>query len=126
MIEKCTHDPTQFKNLPIGMYHCPQCGEMVLASIGHPEPDKYFICEECGSLKTQTEINDDINQGSMGLCGCRYVDYQWNHKERYFEPVYFRCYSDYTEIPKDVYEGLKSESNELLRLMMYGTFNQKL
>ena len=32
---KCTHDPKQIKG-PIGMYHCPECGEMVLAGMEHP------------------------------------------------------------------------------------------
>lgn len=46
---KCTYDPSEFKNQPIGMFHCPECGEMVLAGMSHPEwdsleesADKYF------------------------------------------------------------------------------------
>ena len=30
----CPHDPRETIG-PIGMYHCPECGEMVLAGIGH-------------------------------------------------------------------------------------------
>ena len=33
--EKCPHDPTQTTG-PIGMYHCPDCGEMVIAGCAHP------------------------------------------------------------------------------------------
>ena len=34
--EKCPHDPRQTVG-PIGMYHCPECGEMVLAGMIHPD-----------------------------------------------------------------------------------------
>ena len=32
----CKHDPTTMKGQPIGMYHCPECGDMVLAGCSHP------------------------------------------------------------------------------------------
>lgn len=32
----CPHDPKQTTG-PIGMYHCPECGEMVLAGMDHPD-----------------------------------------------------------------------------------------
>ena len=35
IIDGCPHDPTIYKGLPIGMYHCPICGEMVLAGLAH-------------------------------------------------------------------------------------------
>jgi hypothetical protein len=31
----CTYDPQEAKG-PIGMFHCPECGEMVLAGVPHP------------------------------------------------------------------------------------------
>ncbi len=34
--EQCPHDP-RLTTGPIGMYHCPECGEMVLAGMGHPD-----------------------------------------------------------------------------------------
>ena len=33
---KCKHDPRVLSGQPIGMYHCPDCGEMVLAGMKHP------------------------------------------------------------------------------------------
>jgi hypothetical protein len=38
---KCTFDPTSdiYKDAPIGMFHCPECGEMVLAGMPHPDYD---------------------------------------------------------------------------------------
>ncbi len=31
----CKHDPTTMKGKPIGMYHCPECGDMVIAGMEH-------------------------------------------------------------------------------------------
>ena len=31
----CSYDPTQLKGLPIGQFHCPECGEMILAGVPH-------------------------------------------------------------------------------------------
>lgn len=36
---KCTHDPNLTTG-PIGMYHCPDCGDMVLAGMDHPDMDE--------------------------------------------------------------------------------------
>lgn len=32
----CPHDPKKRLGSPIGMYHCPVCGEMVVAGYDHP------------------------------------------------------------------------------------------
>jgi len=47
---KCTFDPTIYAGKPIGMFHCPECGEMVLAGLPHPDFDEPKI------LLTQIEI----------------------------------------------------------------------
>lgn len=39
---KCSHDPTKLLNMPIGMYHCPECGEMVLAGVAHTPDESWF------------------------------------------------------------------------------------
>ena len=36
---KCSYDPSPLIGLPIGMFHCPECGEMVVAGIEHPDYD---------------------------------------------------------------------------------------
>ena len=33
----CLHDPMTMLGKPIGMYHCPECAEMVVAGFVHPE-----------------------------------------------------------------------------------------
>lgn len=37
--KKCRFDPMapQYIGAPIGMFHCPLCGEMVLAGMPHPD-----------------------------------------------------------------------------------------
>lgn len=39
----CKYDPMEMKDAPIGMYHCPECGEMVLAGAPHPD---YSLLED--------------------------------------------------------------------------------
>ena len=34
---KCGHDPREMAGQPIGMFHCPECGEMVIAGMPHPD-----------------------------------------------------------------------------------------
>jgi len=34
-MKRCTYDPMLFKGKPIGMFHCPECGEMVIAGLSH-------------------------------------------------------------------------------------------
>ena len=36
---KCSHDPKTTIG-PIGMYHCPECGDMVIAGFDHPDIDE--------------------------------------------------------------------------------------
>ena len=38
----CAEKPEQFRGAPIGMYHCPNCGAMVVAGVEHPD-----VCAEC-------------------------------------------------------------------------------
>lgn len=38
----CAERPELLVGLPIGQYHCPDCGAMVLAGLPHPE-----LCKPC-------------------------------------------------------------------------------
>lgn len=40
----CDFDPVPYKGQPIGMFHCPYCGEMVLA--GLPHPNEFFTLDD--------------------------------------------------------------------------------
>ena len=37
---KCNYDPTELADAPIGQFHCPECGEMVIAGMPHPPSDE--------------------------------------------------------------------------------------
>jgi len=34
--DSCPYEPERLVGCPIGMFHCPLCGEMVLAGLPHP------------------------------------------------------------------------------------------
>jgi len=36
-MSKCSYDPRIVEGHALGMYHCPECGEMVVAGIDHPD-----------------------------------------------------------------------------------------
>jgi hypothetical protein len=38
----CTEKPEELMGQPLGMYHCPDCGAMVIAGLPHPE-----LCALC-------------------------------------------------------------------------------
>ena len=42
----CTFDPKTCAGLPIGMFHCPECGEMVMAGTDHLPPMSDFELDE--------------------------------------------------------------------------------
>ena len=44
--ENCTYDPRPLVGEPIGMFHCPGCGRMVVAGLPHPA---HMPCELCGA-----------------------------------------------------------------------------
>lgn len=39
MANKCSFDPSAppYDTAALGMFHCPECGEMVLAGVAHPD-----------------------------------------------------------------------------------------
>jgi len=44
-VENCPHDPRELLGQPIGMYHCPLCGMMVIAGFPHPGKESIDILE---------------------------------------------------------------------------------
>lgn len=44
---ECSYDPAARAGQPIGMFHCPDCGAMVLAGLPHPRSlDETFCAPE--------------------------------------------------------------------------------
>ena len=38
----CDEKPEELEGKPLGMYHCPSCGSMVIAGLPHPK-----LCKRC-------------------------------------------------------------------------------
>lgn len=45
MKKLCPFDPTIYKDSPMGMFHCPWCGEMQMAGMAHL-PGQYIETDE--------------------------------------------------------------------------------
>jgi len=54
----CPHNPEAYAGMPIGMYHCPSCGVMVLAGSAHPT-----LCLECAE---KLRANLSLDKGKTG------------------------------------------------------------
>jgi hypothetical protein len=87
--------------------------------------EKYFICTDCGTLITQSEKDDDLScGGGQAMCYCHYVEMQWDNEADCFEPIYFREFTDYVEIPAKIYTRLRLEGNTVIRLQMYRSWKR--
>jgi hypothetical protein len=67
---KCSHDPRELKGHPIGMYHCPECGEMVVAGIEHPNYDLIGEgpdLDSCPVCKKPNCFNPQIEEVDIGV-----------------------------------------------------------
>lgn len=65
---KCSYDPITANSRAQGMYHCPDCGEMVLAGVVHPD---YSLSEADLVVRTDSNsvefVNDYLNR--LGVDG---------------------------------------------------------
>ena len=62
--KKCSYDPKPLLGQPIGQFHCPECGEMVLAGMEHPD---YSLLDESAPLKPEWSslINQRDEKGNL-------------------------------------------------------------
>jgi hypothetical protein len=56
--KQCRFDPMapQYIDAPIGMFHCPLCGEMVLAGMPHPDYSAWDLIDQ-NNHETQIPSN---------------------------------------------------------------------
>lgn len=91
------------------------------------EKEKYFICEHCGELITWSQILRECKSGGQGLCMCDFTTPFWNEEYNCIDIDTPRIYYDYVEINKNLFERLKLEGNEVLRLRAFNCVpNNKL
>ena len=96
--------------------------------IFNKDKEKYYLCENCGSLRTETEFfNDKIDRLAYGskICNCEYGYIRWDENSKQFLPQYGKTFILYTEIPKNIYDILKCEHNEILCMRMYNDWKRK-
>ena len=74
--------------------------------------EKYYICEKCGELNTETKILDEIGSGGTGYCWCKYCSYEWDEKYQEFEPVYAKIFVGFTRIPKKIFDSIGKLSKD--------------
>lgn len=55
MANKCSYDPKELAGQPIGMLHCPICGQMVVAGMDHPD---YSLLDN-GEIEELLNIDPD-------------------------------------------------------------------
>ena len=61
---------------------------MALGNGNMSKREKYFICPNCGDVKTRTELNRESTAGGYGMCDCKqnngvYVQYEEIKKPEY-------------------------------------------
>lgn len=69
---KCSYDPVPVPGC-VSMHHCPECGELVIAGIPHPDYDKELTeeewkvisveaqkCETCGAARGEP-CNEEVH-----------------------------------------------------------------
>ena len=89
--------------------------------------EKYYFCENCGTLITASEIsNDNTDRLAYGspICNCEYGYLRWDERSQSFIPVYGKSFIPYAKIPKQIYELLKMEHNEIIRMRMYNSWKK--
>lgn len=59
--EGCPYPTQDLKDVPIGMFHCPCCGCMIIAGFTHPP----CIDEECPYYDEAVAIEVEKSMGSM-------------------------------------------------------------
>ncbi len=67
---------------------------------------------------------DRLAYGSP-ICNCEYGYVRWDETSKSFVPVYGKTFIPYAEIPKNIYELLHMEHNEIIRMRMYNSWKKQ-
>ena len=74
----------------------------------------YFICLSCGTLTTSSELEEVCSNGGLPYCDCMYSQLVWNGKD--FDYEVLGAYIGFKNIPKKIYDVLKTIKNDVVRL----------
>jgi hypothetical protein len=64
---KCPEDPIVLMGKPIGMYHCPYCGCMQIAGLGHVCDSDMCLLEDCDCLPSGVHKSPNLRAMDEGL-----------------------------------------------------------
>ena len=98
-------------------------------SLFNKEKEKYYFCENCGSIKSETEIkNDKVDRLAYGskICNCEYGYLRYDKVSDSFLPVYGKTFIPMVEIPRTIYDVLHIEENEIIRMRMYNSWKKQI
>jgi len=56
----CAEDPQALVGAPIGMYHCPCCGAMVVAGVPHPQMCGLCIARKHPGFDDEPIVTDEV------------------------------------------------------------------
>lgn len=59
-MSRCPYDPSSLVGIPLGMFHCPYCLQMIVAGLPHPDYDL---------LDDDEHVLDYMQVCARALCG---------------------------------------------------------
>ena len=82
-------------------------------------PKTCYICPNCGILKTEGKILDDISAGGTDMCDCEFTRYFWNPEYDNLDVDTPRIYHEYVQISEEWHTFLKDIFNDVLRIQAF-------
>lgn len=83
--------------------------------------ESFYICDNCGQLKTQTELLKECSNGGSGECGCLYFQYEIKRirGDWLLDCETNRVVKPYSEISEEIYNILKDINNDVERVRLF-------
>lgn len=79
-LANCAEKPEKLAGQPLGQYHCPDCGAMVIAGLPHPELCKVCIERKHPGFDAETPATSTGIGGDCPRCGTENVRlYAWSN-----------------------------------------------
>jgi len=89
--------------------------------------EKYYFCENCAKVATETEMCDgDVDRLAYGskICNCEYKYLRWDNNIEKWVIQQGKSFIPMIEIPKEIYDALNMEKNEIIRMRMYNSWKK--
>lgn len=89
--------------------------------------EKYYFCENCGKIATEDEMsNGDVDRLAYGskICNCDYKYLRFDQNIKKYVIQEGKSFIPMVEIPKEIYDALHTEENEIIRMRMYNSWKK--